>query len=335
MEKGMRNVELDIMKGVGILLVMLGHSHNFPGGYELPGLARWIIDSFHVPLFFVIAGYFSPPHSPLSQGDWKKDVAKYFKRLVVPYLVVSAIVVAYNGLVAIKRHDWDVFLGVLGSYTFGNYFVRSFRFPDDMGLGPVWFLLALFWAKTLLLFVSRLGKCTCLVCFLLAWAFSLIKLPLPFMLNQGVTALGFLAVGYWCRQHTIPAWLGVLSVICWLVSMFLRLPINPAAAYYPLYPINVLSASGATMLLYFLCRWIKRIPYLSEGFATIGRNSMNVLCAHTVDMRCNALRIVLRCIPFIGSSMTLSHIVDYLLVLLLSFLPNVKRVKKPVEAQKE
>lgn len=44
---------LDLAKGIGILLVVLGHG-MFPN--------HFFIDSFHMPLFFILAGItFTPP----------------------------------------------------------------------------------------------------------------------------------------------------------------------------------------------------------------------------------------------------------------------------------
>ena len=54
-----RSSEFDILKGIGILLVIIGHvcNHLMIGG----GAANWhnIIYSFHMPLFFFVSGYFS------------------------------------------------------------------------------------------------------------------------------------------------------------------------------------------------------------------------------------------------------------------------------------
>lgn len=44
---------LDLAKGLGILMVILGHG-MFPN--------HFLIDSFHMPLFFILAGItFTPP----------------------------------------------------------------------------------------------------------------------------------------------------------------------------------------------------------------------------------------------------------------------------------
>ena len=48
----MRDVRFDIMRGIGILLMMLGH-------IPIEGVAYKVIYSFHMPMFFILAGYFT------------------------------------------------------------------------------------------------------------------------------------------------------------------------------------------------------------------------------------------------------------------------------------
>ena len=48
-----RDIAIDVMKGIGILLVLLGHV--WP---PLPVIHN-IAVSFHMPMFFMVAGYFS------------------------------------------------------------------------------------------------------------------------------------------------------------------------------------------------------------------------------------------------------------------------------------
>ena len=48
---GKRLDYMDAVKGIGILLVVMGH--NLQG---IPALTSWIY-SFHMPLFFIVTGY--------------------------------------------------------------------------------------------------------------------------------------------------------------------------------------------------------------------------------------------------------------------------------------
>lgn len=46
-----RTIEFDILKGLGMLMVIIGHSFHVWPLYE-------IVNSVHMPLFFFVSGYF-------------------------------------------------------------------------------------------------------------------------------------------------------------------------------------------------------------------------------------------------------------------------------------
>ena len=82
--------EIDMLYALGTLLVILGHSHpndwsTFPG--------KWIefIYTFHMPLFFLIAGYlfaYSDSMSRLGYFKWLKEKAL---RLLTPYVILTLV----------------------------------------------------------------------------------------------------------------------------------------------------------------------------------------------------------------------------------------------------
>ncbi|HET9909184.1 MAG TPA: acyltransferase family protein, partial [Anaerolineales bacterium] len=68
---------IDIARGIGILLVVLGHN-DFA---LVSPFAYQVIYSFHMPLFFFLSGYFINP----SAGFWE-FVRRRFNSLLKPYL---------------------------------------------------------------------------------------------------------------------------------------------------------------------------------------------------------------------------------------------------------
>ena len=74
---------LDMAKGVGIFLVVLGHIE-----YLSESAMRWIY-SFHMPLFFVIGGilaYQKEPESPyMLKAQWRRRA----KGILIPYASFS------------------------------------------------------------------------------------------------------------------------------------------------------------------------------------------------------------------------------------------------------
>lgn len=93
-KKTMHWREIDIIKGVAMLLVMLGHSFLQQPfcSLDVAPWSRWLNDavySFHMPLFFVVSGflYNSGKKKPVREAVRGKAV-----RLFIPYLCVTMMV---------------------------------------------------------------------------------------------------------------------------------------------------------------------------------------------------------------------------------------------------
>ena len=86
-----RLVNFDIAKAIAIILVVIGHYYpeNAPEWYR--ALHSWIY-TFHMPLFMFASGYI--------YLSFKKDegyftfIKKKFRRLFVPYIIVSMIIIS-------------------------------------------------------------------------------------------------------------------------------------------------------------------------------------------------------------------------------------------------
>ncbi|MBF9195354.1 acyltransferase family protein [Microvirga terrestris] len=96
-----RNNAIDILKGIGIIFVVMGHMDPAPIGYSIVAY----IYSFHMPLFFWATGY-------LSYGRDDRSFVSYFSRkfksIYVPYIVFFIISTAFGHLFV--RH-------VIGQYV--------------------------------------------------------------------------------------------------------------------------------------------------------------------------------------------------------------------------
>ena len=125
--------EIDVLYALGAILAILGHSH--PNDWNaFPG--QWVefIYSFHMPLFFAIAGFLfaqSQSVERLGYGRWLKEKAL---RLLSPYFVLSlvALVPKY-----VLEH------GGLSEFT-PQYLAAAFFVPRQNVWGHFWFLPVLF-----------------------------------------------------------------------------------------------------------------------------------------------------------------------------------------------
>lgn len=68
---------IDVAKGVAILLVVVGHVSS------LPAPIKSSLYSFHMPLFFLLSGFF------FRQEDTFSTAKRMIPTIVVPYLVVG------------------------------------------------------------------------------------------------------------------------------------------------------------------------------------------------------------------------------------------------------
>ena len=100
-ERNQRDRSFDIMKGIGILLVIICHFW----GWNNPLLSR-TINSFHMPMFFIVAGYFSKSYSGCEEA-WT-SIKKYFKRICIPLLFTQFLIAAWATLMAMTEGGgWD------------------------------------------------------------------------------------------------------------------------------------------------------------------------------------------------------------------------------------
>lgn len=142
MNKKVLNV--DLVKGIGIILVMIGHSGMFLFIKDNTQLNTFIY-SFHMPLFFIVAGFFMKD---------KVNLKKSFKRLLVPFLLASIFWVfiasflvqlpTYFRSQELYPYSYD-FIVQLKKFFKAIFFATR---VDIVGTG-LWFLVALFIGRVL------------------------------------------------------------------------------------------------------------------------------------------------------------------------------------------
>lgn len=126
-QKGLRREYLDIARGIGILLVVIGHHLE---GY--PNLTIWIY-SFHMPLFFMLSGWLYAYISP-KKNCMQTFILKKAGTLLFPYLVFSILIILWKYLL------FFVF-GDVPKEGFSDIFIRSI---STYGYHALWFLPTLF-----------------------------------------------------------------------------------------------------------------------------------------------------------------------------------------------
>lgn len=316
----MRNPVFDIMKGFGILLVIAGH---------WGGVNKYLFNfifSFHMPLFFILAGYFYKPK------DTSDSLFKDFKRLIIPYLFTCSLILLYQLALFIHNHDQTPLLRSLVASFWGNGSNNhsSLYFADIPSIGAIWFLLALFWCKNIYNIIPKNNKYLYGIVLILSITATIIDryvANLPFALLPGISALIFFAAGCYAKQNSISwKWL-LLGIPVWIYCIAFS-GMSIVRCYYNCYPLDVIGGITGTCVVYLLSKTVHSLStVISCTFTWLGKNSLSILCFHLLVMT----------IPLIGITqkyITDNSIVGFSLFFILpitfayisSFIPFTKRV---------
>lgn len=150
------NTVISICKGIAIILMVMGHA-------EGPGLLTNFIYLFHMPIFFITAGYF---FSRKYLTDSWTYIQKRFKGLYIPMVKWSVLFLLLHnlffkiGLLNEQYGNWTN--GVTHPYTFHDMCQRFVNIIFSMGgydeflLGAFWFFRALLVSSILFMVLYRL-----------------------------------------------------------------------------------------------------------------------------------------------------------------------------------
>lgn len=183
---------IDIAKGLGMILVILGHCVFFGGKIHNA------IFAFHMPFFFVLSGIV------FENKDKGILILKKFKSLIIPYMGFciigggcSILISDWRSEISLKNIIKDVYLGT----------------PENINVSSIWFLLCLFWVtiffNTILKIENKKLKYIMLsfivICgFMYAQYKEKVMLPLyrmPFDLDVALIGVFFLSIGYFFKSR--------------------------------------------------------------------------------------------------------------------------------------
>lgn len=275
-----RDESLDIAKGIAIIAVVFGHCFLFP--------YKQFIDSWHMPLFFIIAGYLYKPKELLSA------IKKDFDRLVLPYLFFAILVclkfTVFKGFLA---NDWfttiDKWMALVWANAASDH--TSLFLNKYSGIGVIWFLPSLFWCRILYNFLYNkinleiIRFISCLILSLLAVFLDVYLVNLPLGILTGMSALIFYYIGNYVKTYGIHKFYLIAAVVCWCIALKYSHMVM-AFCHYELYPIDVVGACGGTFVVVAISKFIERF-YRKGAYVLgwFGKYSLIVLCMHYVEIQ--------------------------------------------------
>lgn len=271
--KKQRLDEFDLMKGFGILLVMLGHA-------PVSAISHVLIYNVHLPLFFFVSGVF------YRQRTLKDQIVHDFEQLIIPYFffVVVWILVSFVGQIIHSGFSLEVFM---------NQLVVGINPLDEKAYyltRAIWFLPCLFIVRLMAFFIFKakhvgIGILLALVLYIGAYFLNVMKINIPFFIDSAMCATLFYVLGnlfYKTKQLTQkrPWWVMVCLAITYLVvCLVLRPFVNIKTNEFPYF--LVFTASLGIFFIYQICLFLaNKQNYLVRYVRHAGMISLSLLGLH-------------------------------------------------------
>lgn len=265
------------MKGIGIMAVIAGHTNpDYISGH--------IIMSFHMPLFFIIAGYLYKPNHNL-----KTKALNDFRRLLVPYFTTSLIIMVTFFCIS---NDYQ---SIIIHFTKAIFHAdtedhTSLIWAHIPKIGPIWFLFALFWCRTtynmINYFIPSYKIIVVISLSIIAVIIDRYLINLPFSILPGLSSMIFYLFGEHIHLYGINRSNIAFCACCWIIHLFFS-RIDMCICMYKLYPIDICGAVFGTFIIYHLAKVFTKNHFLSKTLSFLGQTSLVILCAHTYEWSLN------------------------------------------------
>lgn len=269
---------IDLMKGIGILLMLLGHC-------SLNRYGKNAIFAFHMPLFFLISGFL------YKDRNVKSMIGRLSHKILLPYLVTGLLI--WVAKFFLGQPGWGISI-ILGN---GAREVLGIEALQPYHVGPLCFLLAYFVGCIGFHFLLRVQShikriAILLVLFELSIGFTHYVGLLPFDLFPGIAAMLFLYIGYLCkddmlRSHFLNKWMLLFGTCCLLLCIW-KGGVSMASHIYKLNILQVVGAVTGSWILNVLLtkkqRWFGKT--LVGGYF-VGQYSLAIMCIHSIDSNLN------------------------------------------------
>ena len=273
-----------------MIAIVLGHLDEF-------AINRFVF-TFHLPIFFIISGYFFDPSI-----DLISLIKKRFRTLIIPYLTACFLVIISS--ITVNIFVWHADANTVVNKTILLIKASAFGvgsnwpYPFDMpGIGALWFLWALFWALIILrmlFYIPELPRAliACALVFFAAFTAEY-SIFLPLSIQPGCIAAMYIYIGYLWKKYKddiaslatgLKALLTAIAIIYWALFII---------SFKSFWLVNgncgrgipdIIGSICASFLIIALSYLVTKHAYrLTSVIRYAGRYSIIVLTAHIIEL---------------------------------------------------
>lgn len=273
---------IDSAKGLGIILVVLGH--NIP-----PEPAVSLIYAFHMPLFFFLSGYLENPDK---YSTIDKLLFAKLKRLIMPYFLFNIMTYSYWLFIDHPVYNYDnVIKPIIGIF----YGVGSNRWL--LHNSALWFLPCLFMIEFFFYLIHKYCPKKSIKFILLLFTLfgytltKIIHFRLPWSTDVALIGLLFFEIGYQSKNSKLkqivknaPSILSILSALTYLLIFNRFNPVSSVDMNYLRFGNIILFYLSAFSGIYFIVG-ISRHFCNNIALKFLGHNSMLIFGLHIISIK--------------------------------------------------
>ncbi len=271
----------DIAKGIAILAVVLGHM-----GWSA---VNPFIYSFHMPLFFMISGYFI---SEKTQG-WAL-IRRKARQLLLPYYMVALLFIILSAGLMLLQDGYLPAKGVvkreLISYIYANTFYCS-----NWGIKPmagIWFFWALFVASIIVSFIKNWAvdkSFFFLGVLAVAGYLASPRIALPFCFDLAAVGAFFVYLGYVAKKYRLlnnllSCYVLTICVVLWGCSIEMGGDLYLVNNHIGQGLYSVVGAVAGCIVILRISKALENIAMVSTFLRFLGKQSLLIYAIHFLEL---------------------------------------------------
>lgn len=275
---------IDIVKGISMICIILGHFGIF-------NINR-VVFTFHVPIFFLISGYFIDDKLKI-----KDLIKKKAKRLLIPYYITCLVIILLGLYFSVSRgtiKERFIYWLKAALYAAGSPHSKPFKIER---IGAIWFLWALFWGSMFLRISLAMRKEIRIILigalfFVCYYTRNLFWLPLS--IQPGACSVLFMYIGYLLKTYKDrvdkipPPIKAVGSLVALIISILFIKNFQSFALVecdFGRGIIDIIGCLCSCWIVILISQFIdKHIHILKKIFINIGKQTLILLCVHIVEL---------------------------------------------------
>ena len=253
--------------------------------------ANRFVYTFHVPLFFLLSGYFLS-----TKTGFLPFMKQKAHQLLMPYyttgLVILVTATVVNHFVWPEIDALQNAKSILSALLYGAGTPHADPFAIRQ-IGLLWFLWALFFSTgfTRLALKTRHPMLIVSLIAIAGWA-SAKAIWLPLSIQSGAMASFFMYLGFLARKHALldkkpPLALVVALALLWAAAMYFGVSINIVNGFLSHGLLSVAVSIAASYLIILACKFAEqRLRTASRFLNYVGQTTLVVMCFHAISDFC-------------------------------------------------